>query len=320
MAVVYAATHRNGYRVAIKMLKPRHSSYADLRRAFGREARVANEVPHRCVVPVLDDDITENGEPFLVLPLLEGETLESRWAANGGRLPARFVIAVAHELLSALEVAHAKGILHRDLKPDNVFLTSEGQVRLMDFGIARNRDYAVADTMPGRVVGTPAYMPPERALGQRDKIDGRSDIWAIGAMMFRLLSGQFVHDERSPQSLLNRHGTAAAPPLRAVAPSVAPPLAEVVDRALAFEVDARWRDAGEMKVALERAARLMFSDALELERWAPVPQRAASTTQSNATPTERLAAGEVDRAALTGTMAPSTPAPAVPTDLRDLGG
>jgi serine/threonine-protein kinase len=193
MATVYAATHRNGNRVAIKMLHPDFSRDPAVRSRFLREGYVANAVGHPGTVRVLDDDITEDGSVFLVMELLEGESLELRRERLGGRLPVEEVFTVGDQLLDLLNAAHTKGIIHRDIKPENIFVTKEGAVKVLDFGIAQMRHLASERTGTGLMLGTPDFMSPEQAGGNRDEIDARSDLWAVGATMFTLLSGESVH-------------------------------------------------------------------------------------------------------------------------------
>jgi serine/threonine-protein kinase len=191
MASVYEAVHRNGNRVAIKMLHPHLSINADLRSRFLREGYAANRVNHQGAVRVLDDDMTEDGSVFLVMELLKGETLDARWETRGSRLAHREVCEHAHQLLDVLAAAHGQGVVHRDIKPENLFLTTDGVLKVLDFGIARLRDASGAEgaTQTGRMIGTPAFMPPEQALGRSRQIDGQTDLWAVGATMFTLVSG-----------------------------------------------------------------------------------------------------------------------------------
>src|ERR1700733_14838012 len=183
MAAVYEATHRNGHRVAIKDLHRHISANEDLRTRFLREGYVANKVGHPGAVRVLDDDIAEDGSVFLVMDLLEGETLDARAKRFGGRLPAREVCSLAFQALDVLAAAHEKGVIHRDVKPENLFLTVDGSVKVFDFGIARvlmETTERQTATRAGFMVGTPAFMAPEQALGQSASIDGQTDLWAVG--------------------------------------------------------------------------------------------------------------------------------------------
>ena len=160
MAAVYRGSHRNGNRVAVKVLHSSVSNHADLRERFLREGYVANRVDHRGAVRVLDDDIAEDGSVFLVMELLEGHTLDARWERAGRQLPPREVAELTHQLLDVLAAAHDKGIVHRDIKPENLFLTGDGILKVLDFGIARLRDTTgvgmASATRTGSMLGTPA--------------------------------------------------------------------------------------------------------------------------------------------------------------------
>jgi serine/threonine protein kinase len=254
-AAVYAATHRNGSRVAVKILHPDMSTNAFVRERFLWEGYVANAVGHEGVVKVIDDDTAEDGSLFLVTELLDGETLEQRRIRLGGRLAQDEVLLAADQLLDVLAAAHAKGIVHRDLKPENVFLTGAGQVKVLDFGIARLRERSsnASFTQTGALVGTPAYMPPEQARGLSDEVDARSDLWSCGAMMFYLLSGRSIHEGRTANEELGSAMTKSAPPLASVAPDVSVAVARVVDRALEFSKEMRWPDAGRMQEEVRKA-------------------------------------------------------------------
>jgi serine/threonine-protein kinase len=255
MAAVYAATHRNGSRAAVKVLHPEMSTNPVVRERFLWEGYVANAVGHDGAVKVLDDDAEEDGGLFLITELLDGETLEERRVRLGGRLPAEEVLFLSDKLLDVLAAAHAKGIVHRDLKPENVFLTRAGNVKVLDFGIARLRELSTAKslTQSGTMIGTPAYMAPEHARGLSNDVDERSDLWSCGAMMFCLLSGRNVHEGRTVNEQLVNAITRPAPSLAAVAPTVPTAIVRVVDRALEFSKDMRWADAAKMQEAVRNA-------------------------------------------------------------------
>ena len=274
MATVYLATHRNGNRVALKMLRPELGVHVVHRERFVREAYAANSLDHPGAVRVIDDDVAEDGCPFLVMELLHGETLEARYRRLG-RLDAREVLAIGHALCDVLARAHACGVVHRDIKPDNIFLTTDGQLKVLDFGIARIRQEGrESGTRTGHMMGTPAYMPPEQALGRRQAIDGRSDLWAAGATMFALLAGRAVHQADAPEEMVVRSATVPAPGLATVVPEVAPAIAAVVDRALAFAPEDRFADAAAMQAAIAAAHREAF-DGVEIAA-TPLPCGVAS--------------------------------------------
>jgi serine/threonine-protein kinase len=253
MGAVYAATHRNGSRGAVKVLHPALTLSRDIRTRFMREGYAANQVNHPGVVQVIDDDEAE-GVVFLVMELLEGETLEERWLRSGSRLPTAEVLSVADQVLDVLAAAHDKGIVHRDLKPENLFLTKEGRIKVLDFGIARLRQASTTPpTRTGGTFGTPAFMPPEQALGHADLVDSKSDLWALGATLFTLISGRFVHQGTTVNEQLLSAMTQPAPPLETVAACVSPEVAALVDRALSREKGGRFEDALSMQQAVREA-------------------------------------------------------------------
>jgi serine/threonine protein kinase len=252
-AAVYAATHRNGSRAAVKILHSEMSTSTFVRDRFLWEGYVANLVGHDGAVRVIDDDVAEDGSLFLVTELLDGETLEERRVRMGGRMPEGEVLVAAEQLLEVLAAAHAQGIVHRDIKPENVFLTRAGKVKVLDFGIARLRELASANVQAGAMIGTPAYMAPEHARGLFDEVDELSDVWACGATMFHLLSGRGVHDGSSIHEELANAMTQPAPPLATVQADVGAAIARVIDRALSFTKDMRWPDARAMQAAVREA-------------------------------------------------------------------
>ncbi len=253
MAAVYSATHRNGIRGAVKMLHERYSADAGARERFFHEGQIANHVDHPGVVQVLDDDETEDGQPFLVMELLEGQALDELAARSGGTLDPAYALLLADQLLDVLAAAHDRGVLHRDVKPENVFLTTEGRVKILDFGIAHVVD-ATDDThvtQAGLQMGTPAFMPPEQARGRWDLVGPQSDLWAVGASLFTLLSGRVVHDDaQTAQELMAAVFSRPAPSLATVAPALPAEVVAVVDRALALRMADRWEDARAMRDAV----------------------------------------------------------------------
>lgn len=261
MAAVYEGVHRNGHRVAVKMLHPHVAIMGDVQERFLREGYLANRVRHRGAVRVIDDDVTADGAVFLVMEILSGTTVDALWVKHSQRLPLAQAVEVGRQLLEILAVAHDCGIVHRDIKPENLFLTDEGEVKVLDFGIARLLEAdGKRKTATGRMMGTPAFMPPEQALGRAREIDGRSDLWSAGATLFTLLSGEFVHRAETAEEMLVRAGSKPARSLATVAPEIHAPVAEVIDRALAFDKGDRWGDARAMLSALEASYSLAERD------------------------------------------------------------
>ncbi len=255
MAVVYAVTHRNNKRFAMKMLHPELSFVEDVRRRFLREGYVANTVDHPGAVAVVDDDVAEDGSAFLVMELLEGSSVEEVWERSNQKLPLESAVHIARMALDVLVAAHAKGIVHRDLKPANLFLMKDGTLKILDFGIARLRenDGGVGGTQTGVMMGTPAFMPPEQALGRTSAIDARTDLWAIGATIFTLASGHYVHEAETGPAMVVAAATKPARPFNMLVPEAPPAIAAVVNRALAFAPADRFQTAAEMRDAIDRA-------------------------------------------------------------------
>lgn len=252
MAFVYVATHRNGRRVAIKMLHPELSIRADIRKRFLLEGHAANAVNHPGAVVVIDDDVAEDGAAFLVMELLDGQSVEDVWRAHGGTLPSTSVLAIGRELCDVLAAAHEVGIIHRDIKPANLFVTTDGRLKVLDFGLARVRDGTAGAnaTATGLVFGTPAFLPPEQAAGRVNHIDARTDVWAVGATMFTLLTGRTVHEGESAQNLVVLAATKPPRSVASLSPATEPEIVEIIDRALAFDKEDRWPSARDMHAAI----------------------------------------------------------------------
>ncbi|KYF77978.1 hypothetical protein BE17_45295 [Sorangium cellulosum] len=250
MAAVYEATHRIGRRCAIKILHPEIAVSKELRARFEQEALAVNQLGHPAAVNVIDIDTSEDGSPFLVMELLDGESLGKRAHGSGG-VEERELLRIASTVLEVLDVAHGLGIVHRDIKPDNLFVTSSGGVKVLDFGIARMKQGGSnVRTRVGAMLGTLPYMSPEQIAG--GQIDGRTDIFAVGATMFRILTKRHVHEGSTESELLIKMATLPAPALRTVAPSVSPEVCTVVDRALAFDPSRRYPTARAMREDIER--------------------------------------------------------------------
>ncbi len=297
MAAVYAATHRNGNRVAVKILHTQLSVDANLRTRFQREGYVANTVNHPGVVRVLDDDKTDDGAAFLVMDLLEGETAADRAARMGGRLPLPDVLKIGEEVLDILAAAHTCGVVHRDIKPENIFITRDRATRVLDFGIASLQG-AATKTQAGLTagaMGTPAFMPPEQALGRMTEVDALSDVWAVGATLYTLISGRLVHDMNTPNEILVAAATRPAPSIAFFAPETPPEIVEIVDRALKYDKAERWSSARAMHYAIRQAAAQL---ATSENAFFSHPESSAMRLAVAAGPTKGLATERIDHAAL----------------------
>jgi serine/threonine protein kinase len=259
MGAVYAARHRNGARAAVKILHPELARIAEVRERFLREGYAANRVEHRGVVQVLDDDIVkggaDEGSAYIVMELLEGESLQER-VSRSPKLGERELLEVIEAVLDVLAAAHEKGVVHRDLKPENIFLAKDPEregvrLKVLDFGLARISE-ASAVTSAGIAVGTPSFMSPEQAAGRSDEIDGRTDVFALGATIFRILTGRRIHEADNMVQVVMLMATVPAPRLRSVVPDVSESFARIVDRALAFERADRY-DAVAMRADVRAA-------------------------------------------------------------------
>jgi len=251
MGVVYYAREKALDReVAIKVLPPEAAEASpEGRERFRREARTAAQLNHSNIVPLYTFGETE-GLTFFVMGYVRGESLGERLRREG-RLPSNEAIRILRELADALDFAHRKGVVHRDVKPDNVLL-EDGTDRpmLADFGIAKGHAAGQALTQTGMIVGTPAYMSPEQASGERG-IDGRSDLYSLGALAYEMLGGRAVFSGNSAQEMLVQHMTQAPVPLKAIAPDVPEGVAAVVMRCLEKDPGRRFPDGQALRTALE---------------------------------------------------------------------
>jgi serine/threonine protein kinase len=248
MAAVYRGKHWRA-EVAVKVLHRTYCRLPDAVERFSREGLAANRIEHPDVVKILDHGHLEDGTPFFAMELLHGLSLELRLAPVAFLQEAE-VISIAERVADVLSAAHEAGVVHRDIKPGNIYLTTDGSVKVLDFGLARMRDgTAHTATQTGTVIGTASYMSPEQALGSSKRIDARTDLWSLGAVIFRALTGRTVHQEEAHALALIAAATEKAPPLAELV-TVDPQLHEIVDRALAFHKDDRFEDAASMCLAL----------------------------------------------------------------------
>jgi len=259
MGAVYAGLHRNGARAAVKVLHRFLSQHADVRARFLREGYAANRVDRPGVVKVLDDDIVvggpDDGTAYLVMEMLEGQSLEER-VAGGKTLTEREFLVIADDVLDVLDAAHTNGVVHRDIKPENIFIARDElgteRIKLLDFGLARLLE-GHSTTTHGIALGTPSFMSPEQAAGRNSDVDGRTDLFALAASGFRLITGRKIHEGMSPIDLMTKMASLPAPRIRAVAPAVSDAFARVIDRALEFRREDRYENAAEMRADVARA-------------------------------------------------------------------
>jgi len=275
MATVYAATHRNGSRVALKILHSEFARDVGIRDRFLREGYVANKVDHPGRVAILDDDATEDDEAFLVMELLEGETLQQMWKRMGRKIPVPDAMEISEQSLDTLEAFHGVGIVHRDIKPANIFITKEKAVKLLDFGVARMREAGGDKTRAGTALGTPSFMAPEQAMGLTEGIDGRADVFSIGATLYAILSGQRLHQGRSDNEAFILAATQPAPSLARVAPDLPVEVIALVDKALAWDPRSRFDTAHMMRDECLRLLAQYKPQTVQVPVAAPVQARPA---------------------------------------------
>ncbi|HHH11704.1 MAG TPA: serine/threonine protein kinase, partial [Sorangium sp.] len=253
MGRVYEAQHTRimGKRYAVKVLHPEHARNADVRARFQREAEAVAAIDHVNVVGVYDVNVLPDGRPFLVSELLRGRELGAYLHAQG-RLSAAAAVAIVRQLCDALHAAHECGVIHRDVKPENVFLTGSPEcplVKVLDFGISRLEGQGGQKlTRTGVVMGTPCYMAPEQARGEL--ADRRSDMYATGAILYRALAGRPPFKRADTMATLGAVLTEEPARLRAIVPDVPPLLELVVQRAMAREPRARYQHMQQLSEAL----------------------------------------------------------------------
>lgn len=309
-AAVYAATHSDGRPpAAIKMLHADLAVLPTVGRRFLREAYVANRVGHPGAPVVFDDGMSEEGLPFLVLELLRGRSLDVR-GREAAPMTVGEVLSLARRVLDILAAAHQQAIVHRDVKPSNIFVTEGGSVHLLDFGIARMRaaeEVGEVTTQSGLLIGTPQFMAPEQARGHTAALDARTDLWAVGAMMFWLLTGRFVHAGVTALEIVIASATQPAPRLASVLGGAPPAICPLIDRALSFSPAARWPSAKAMQTAIVEVERLLSAAERDVR---PGASMVASTGERSAPTLDEIEGGHSEDAAVAskGVLRPSRPA------------
>jgi serine/threonine protein kinase len=249
MGAVWEAKHLRlpGKRVVVKVLLFGAAQDERALARFRREAEIGSRLGHPNIVQVLDFNTLPDGAPYIVLELLQGESLASR--LQRGPLPLEQVKAIVTQVGSALAAAHREGIVHRDLKPDNVFLCPTdlgGEVRdvvkVLDFGISKIRGANTVLTQDAALLGTPQYMAPEQATGRNDEIDARTDVFAFGAMTFEMLAGTPPFTGETLTAVIHAIVYAPNPSLATIAKDTPPAIVAAVERAMEKNRDARFPD------------------------------------------------------------------------------
>lgn len=263
MGAVYRAVNlTTGRTVALKVMHPEYAIKKDVVRRFMREAKAATAIRHPNVIEILDVVEGSEGEPVMVMELLDGEALDT-YVERTGPLPLGEVARIMTPVVSAVGAAHALGIIHRDLKPENIFLARRpdgGRLpKVLDFGIAKvldpNQINELATksgaTRTGSMLGTPHYMSIEQACGEKD-IDHRTDIWSVGIILYSMLSGRRPYDGENYGQILRALMTTTPPPIESLVPGLPRDVADMVNRCTARTRDERPQDLREVYAVLAR--------------------------------------------------------------------
>jgi hypothetical protein len=267
MGAVYLAEHPGiGRRVAVKVLHKNYTRDEHLLARFLNEARAANAIRHPNIIEILDSGMMADGTPFLVMELLEGESLGTRIRGIGA-LPIATAVDFAYQTTSALGAAHAKGIVHRDLKPDNLFVVPDPhdshreRIKVLDFGIAKLQQGSVADsvkTRTGTLMGTPIYMSPEQCRGTR-AVDHRSDIYSLGVIFYEMLIGQPPFVSEGFGDLVNMHLNVLPVSPRSRRAEIPAAVDALVLKMLAKNPDERYPAMAEVQAALKASGGSQFT-------------------------------------------------------------
>ncbi len=302
MATVYLAQDpRFNREVAVKVLPREFLHDPQFRGRFEREAKTLASLEHAAIVPVYDFG-EQDGQLYLVMRYMPGGSLDE--LLQGRKMPLNEALEILERIAPALEKAHRQGIVHRDLKPANILLDQDGMPYLADFGLVKLRDASVAYT-GSAVLGTPTHMSPEQAKGEKD-IDGRSDIYALGAILFQAISGMPPYDADTAMGIALKHITEPVPSIRAVDPGLSAALDQVLQRAMAKEPQDRFQTVSDLVEALKHAMLESSTPSAALESSAPQPIPAAETLRFDSADGESRELGTLEATA-------EKPVHAVPT-------
>jgi eukaryotic-like serine/threonine-protein kinase len=309
MAVVYLGRDPLVKRqVAVKVLPGQFSTTAELRTRFQREAEIIAALEHPAIVPIYDYG-EENRQPYIVMRYMPGGSLANR--LQRGPLNLDESARVLQRIAAALDRAHAQSIIHRDLKPGNILFDQYGDAYLSDFGIARLAEASVALTGSG-VIGTPAYMSPEQVYGDTT-VDHRSDIYALGVILFEMLTGQIPYEADTPARMMMKHVLDPVPRILIVKPELPESCEELIERAMAKEVDKRYATAGALVDDLNRLTAIPPAPTAPLSPRTEPPAAPFESEDDTAVMTEAI--GRDDTAVMTEAVTPARrPAVAVGPD------
>ena len=248
MSNVYKAVDKqSGQEVAVKFLKEEFFENEELVRRFKNESKAISLLNHECIIKVLDFNITDS-EKYLVVEYIKGLTLKE-FIENRGKLTWEETLVFANIILGALGHAHENGVIHRDLKPQNIMLTREGDLKLMDFGIA-SLSTANQRTVTDKAIGSVHYISPEQVRGQ--STDNRSDIYSIGIMMYEMLTGKLPFQSETAVSVALQQLSEEAPPISTYADGVPKGMEQIIMKAIAKEPENRYQSAAEMRADLKK--------------------------------------------------------------------
>ncbi|MGH9254837.1 MAG: protein kinase domain-containing protein [Vicinamibacterales bacterium] len=266
MGVVYAARDtRLGRRVALKFLPPQWSHDENAKQRFIREAQAASATDHPNICTIHDISTAADGQLFIVMAHYEGETLKQR--LDRGPVEVDEAIDIAAQVAEGLAKAHAQGVVHRDIKPGNLMLTDDG-VKILDFGLAKLADSRLKLTLEGSTLGTVAYMSPEQVRGE--EADGRSDVWAVGVVLYEMLTGDVPFKGGYPEAIAHAIKTDPPAPIRAAVPEVSEGLEQLVFRALHKDPNVRHQTARDLARALRRLQGRTLPVDLRTEQLSPL--------------------------------------------------
>ena len=302
MANVYRGTDlKTGNQIAVKVLKDEFLDNEELVRRFKNESKAISILSHPNIVKVYDVSVTDKLQ-YIVMEYVDGITLKEYLKQRGGALTWKETVHFATQILSALQHAHSKGIIHRDVKPQNIMLLADGSIKMMDFGIARF-SRAQSQTVSDKAIGSVHYISPEQAKGERT--DARTDIYSVGVMLYELLSGRLPFDGDGAVSIAIMQISEKPKPLAEIAPQTPAGLRQITEKAMEKDPDKRYQSAQEMLAAIEEFKRnpsIQF--AYEYRSAEDNPERNINRVVSNTKPSPKSTSIHTGDARRVGTSNP----------------